>query len=220
MTFGKIDYINLLPFHIFLKKASLSNSFKQSIAYKKGYPSKLNDALKSRQIDAAYISSIASTRKSFRTIKSGIVAKKAVKSVILKKGAYAQDIHSATSNVLAKVLGFNGKVTIGDSALKLYLENPNGYIDMGAAWYEKERLPFVFARLSVNKNHRFFKQIADKFKKQKIFIPQYILEDYSQKRGISKGDIKEYLKLITYDIDTKAQAGLDRFLRAARLKRL
>jgi chorismate dehydratase len=210
----------MLPFHIFLKKTSLPNSFKQSIAYKKNYPAKLNESLKKRRIDAAYISSIASTHKSFHTVNSGIVAKKAVKSVIVKKGVYAKDPHSATSNVLAKTLKIEGKVTIGDSALKLYLENPREYIDMGAAWYKKEHLPFVFARLSVNKHYRFFKKTADKFKKQKIFIPQYILEDYAQKRGISKIDIKEYLKLITYDIDAKAQAGLDRFLRAARLLNL
>ncbi|MDR2081583.1 MAG: menaquinone via futalosine step 1 [Campylobacteraceae bacterium] len=220
MTFGKIDYINMLPFHTFLRQSSLPNSFKQSIAYKKDYPSKLNEELKKRRIHAAYISSIASTHKSFNRINSGIVAKKAIKSVIVKSGVYTKDTHSATSNVLAKVLGIEGKVTIGDNALKLYLENPSEYIDMGAAWYEKERLPFVFARLSVNKHYRFFKKIADKFKKRKIFIPQYILEDYAQKRGISKTDIKEYLKLITYDIDTKAQAGLDRFLRAARLLKL
>ncbi|MDR3177433.1 MAG: menaquinone via futalosine step 1 [Campylobacteraceae bacterium] len=220
MTFGKIDYINMLPFHIFLKKTPLPNSFKQSIAYKKSYPSRLNEELKKRRIDAAYISSIASAHKSLRTINSGIVAKKAVKSVIIKKGTYVKDPHSATSNALAKALGIDGKVTIGDSALKLYLENPNAYIDMGAAWYQKERLPFVFARLSVSRHYLFFKKTADKFKKQKIFIPQYILEDYAQKRGISKSDIKEYLKLLTYDIDAKAQAGLDRFLRAVRLLKL
>jgi chorismate dehydratase len=210
----------MLPFHIFLKKSSLPNSFKQSIAYKKNYPAKLNEGLKKRRIDAAYISSIASVNRSLRTINSGIVAKKAVKSVIVKKGAYVKDPHSATSNILAKTLGINGQVTIGDNALKLYLENPNVYIDMGAAWYQKERLPFVFARLSVNKHYLFFKAIADKFKKQKIFIPQYILKDYARKRAISRDNIREYLKFITYNIDVKAQAGLDRFLRAARLLKL
>jgi chorismate dehydratase len=210
----------MLPFHVFLKKSPLPNSFKQSIAYKKSYPAKLNEGLKKRRIHAAYISSIASVHKSLRTINSGIAAKKAVKSVIIKKGVYAKDPHSATSNALAKVLGIEGKVTIGDNALKLYLENPNEYIDMGAAWYEKERLPFVFARLSVNKRYSFFKKTADKFKKQKIFIPQYILEDYAQKRGILGNDIKEYLKLLSYDIDAKAQAGLNRFLRAVRLLKL
>jgi chorismate dehydratase len=210
----------MLPLHVYLKRASLQNAFKHSISYKQNYPAVLNAKLKKRQIDAAYISSIASTYKSFRTINSGIVAKKSVKSVIIKKGVYAKDPHSATSNVLAKVLGLEGKVTIGDSALKLYIENPSKYIDMGAAWYNKEHLPFVFARLSVNAHYGFFKKIADDFKKQKIFIPQYILEDYAQKRGVSKTAIKEYLKLITYDIDAKARFGLNRFLRAARLLKM
>jgi chorismate dehydratase len=198
----------------------LQNAFKNSISYKQNYPSALNAKLKKRQIDAAYISSIASAYKGFRTIDSGIVAKKAVKSVIIQKGVYEKDPHSATSNVLAKVLGLEGKVTIGDNALRLYIKDPDKYIDLGAAWYAKERVPFVFARLSVNSHYSFFKKIADRFKKQKIFIPQYILESYEQKRGISKNDIKEYLKLITYDIDAKAKTGLYRFLRAARLLKL
>jgi chorismate dehydratase len=210
----------MLPFHVFLKKSPLSNPFKQSIAYKKNYPAKLNEGLRKRRINAAYISSIASVHKSLRTINSGIVAKKAVKSVIIKKGVYIIDPHSATSNALAKVLGVNGKVTIGDNALKLYLENPNEYIDMGAAWYEKKHLPFVFARLSVNSHYSFFKKIANRFKRQKIFIPHYILEDYARKRGIPRENIKKYLKLLTYDIDAKAQAGLNRFLRAVRLLRV
>jgi chorismate dehydratase len=121
---------------------------------------------------------------------------------------------------LAKVLGLEGKVTIGDNALRLYIENPSAYIDLGAAWYAKEKVPFVFARLSVNSHYSFFKKTVDRFKKQKIFIPQYILESYEQQRGILKKDIKEYLKLITYDIDAKAKVGLNRFLRAARLLKL
>jgi chorismate dehydratase len=61
VLFGKIDYINLLPFHVFLKKSPLQSSFKKSIEYKKGVPSSLNRALAKRKIDAAVVSSITST---------------------------------------------------------------------------------------------------------------------------------------------------------------
>jgi chorismate dehydratase len=217
LTFGKIDYINLLPFHIFLKKQPLSNSFKQSISYKKSYPSKLNDRLKKRQIDAAFISSIASARRGFKTINTGIVATKEVQSVLVKVGSYKQDPHSATSNLLAKLLKVEGEVVIGDKALKLYLENPKDYIDLAKLWHEKHNLPFVFARLSVNRYYDFYKRIGERFAREKMFIPRYILNDYALNRGVGAEDINSYLKNLSYKIDAKAQRGLRVFLRAARL---
>ncbi|MDR1554546.1 MAG: menaquinone via futalosine step 1 [Campylobacteraceae bacterium] len=217
MTFGKIDYINLLPFHIFLKKQPLCNSFKQSIACKKSYPSKLNEKLKKRQIDAAFVSSIASAQKGLKTINAGIVATKEVQSVLVKAGSYKQDPHSATSNLLAKILKVEGEVVIGDRALKFYLENPQNYTDLAKLWHEKYNLPFVFARLSVNRYYDFYKRIGEKFANQKIFIPSYILNNYEEERGIKAKDIKTYLKNLSYKVDAKANYGLKTFLRASRL---
>jgi chorismate dehydratase len=217
LTFGKIDYINLLPFHIFLKKQPLHNSFKQSIAYKKSYPAKLNERLKKRQIDAAIVSSIASAHKNFKTINTGIVATKEVQSVLVKAGDYKQDPHSATSNLLAKILKVEGEVVIGDKALKLYLANPQDYTDLAKLWYEKHNLPFVFARLSVNRYYDFYNRIGKKFANQKIFIPYYILNKYAEERGVKAEEIKTYLKNLSYKIDAKASCGLKTFLRASRL---
>lgn len=220
MIFGKIDYINLLPFHIFLKKKPLQNSFKQSIAYKQSYPSHLNKMLKKRKIDAAFISSIASANRNFKTINAGIVAKKSVQSVLIRPGINKKDPHSATSNLLADVLNLNGEVIIGDRALKKYLKSKDEYIDLGKVWYETYKLPFVFARLSVNKDYSFYKKLGQKFANKKIFIPRYILNDYSQKRDIKAEDITIYLKHLSYKIDKKAQSGLNLFLRKSRLLKL
>ncbi|MDR0580005.1 MAG: menaquinone via futalosine step 1 [Campylobacteraceae bacterium] len=217
MIFGKIDYINLLPLHIFLKKQPLCNSFKQSIAYRKSYPSKLNEKLKKRQIDAAFISSIASAQKGFKTINAGIIATKEVQSVLVKVGSYKQDPHSATSNLLAKILKAEGEVVIGDKALKLYLKNPQDYVDLAKLWHEKYNLPFVFARLSVNKYYDFYKRIGEKFANQKVFIPFYILIKYTEERDVKAEEIKTYLKNLSYKIDTKANYSLKTFLRASRL---
>lgn len=220
MIFGKIDYINLLPFHVFVKKLSCKNSFKQSISYKKSYPSHLNKMLKKRKIDAAFISSIASANKNFKTINAGIVAKKEVKSVLGKKGTvYKEDPQSATSNLLAKILGINNEVLIGDKALKEYIKSPDDFVDLAALWTKKYKLPFVFARLSVNKDYKFYKKIGENFVKQKIFIPMYILNKYSKERGVLVEDIKWYLKLLSYKIDTKAFYGLNLFLRKSRIFR-
>ncbi|MBF7047436.1 menaquinone via futalosine step 1, partial [Campylobacter volucris] len=160
MIFGKIDYLNLLPLHIYLKKMPLPTYVKKTTEYKKGVPAKLNKHLYYRRVDAAIISSIESRLKKYKTLNIGICANKKVKSVLVKKNTQNKDdTSSATSNALAKVLRQNGEVIIGDRALKLYLQNPNDYIDLCKLWHEKTNLPFVFARFSCMKNFSSYKKI-------------------------------------------------------------
>ena len=119
MIFGKIDYLNLLPFHVFLKRSRLSSQDKKIIEFKKGVPSKLNRDLCCRRIDAAVISSIESRKKRYKKVSLGIVAKGDVKSVLVRKGTAARpDPASASSNALAGVLGLEGEGLIGDRVLK------------------------------------------------------------------------------------------------------
>ncbi len=220
MVFGKIDYINLLPFHVFLKRASLPNAFKRSCEHQKSVPSSINRKFRKRVVDAAFISSIESKRKSITPLPIGIVAQKNVKSVILKKGVAKRDPASATSNMLARVLGLEGEVFIGDRALKLYLQEPDAYIDLAQIWHDKYHLPFVFARLCVNVRQSFYKKLSAKFVQRPIKIPNYILHTYAKERGIAAHDIKEYLKLISYSIQKKEQKALFIFLKKAkRLKK-
>ena len=215
MVFGKIDYINLLPFHVFLKRSSLPNAFKRSCEHQKSVPSNINRKFRKRVVDAAFISSIESKRKSITPLPIGIVAQKNVKSVIIKEGDAKRDPASATSNMLACVLGLEGEVFIGDRALKLYLEAPENYVDLAKTWHEKYHLPFVFARFCVNERQGFYKKLSQKFVQQPIKIPNYILKKYSQERGILADDIKEYLKLISYTIGKKEQKALFIFLKKA-----
>ncbi|WP_139453606.1 MqnA/MqnD/SBP family protein [Campylobacter armoricus] len=213
MIFGKIDYLNLLPLHIYLKKSAFPNYVKRTTEYKKGVPSKLNRHLYFRRIDAAIISSIESRRKKYKTLNVGICANKKVKSVLVKKHSQSkEDASSATSNALAKVLKQKGEVVIGDKALKLYLQNPKDYIDLCELWYEKTNLPFVFARFSCVKNFSIYKKMMKNFIKSKIFIPQYILLNYSKSRNLSQKEISAYLKLIYYKIGAKEQMALKKFL--------
>ena len=51
MLLGKIDYLNLLPFHVFLKSLPLPSYVKKSIEFKKGVPSKLCADLYNCRID-------------------------------------------------------------------------------------------------------------------------------------------------------------------------
>jgi chorismate dehydratase len=198
---------------MFLKQSIKSSQFKQSIEYKKSFPSDLNKKFKMRKIDAAFISSIESRRGNFRALNAGIIAKKEIRSVLVKKGDFKADLHSATSNALAKVLDIKGEVIIGDIALNLYHQNPKLYIDLADEWYKKHKLPFVFARFCTVEHHDFYKRLITKFLKSKIKIPQYILFKYSKKSNVTCGDIRAYLKLVSYSIDTKSTKSLKLFLK-------
>ncbi|MCK4875310.1 MAG: hypothetical protein KAS26_05630, partial [Sulfurimonas sp.] len=121
MVFGKIEYLNLLPFHVFMKRFTKSSQQSMSMHYQRGVPSKINEKFLSRRIDAAFISSISA--KKYQNVDLGIIAKKEVLSVlVIPHVKDISDTESATSNVLAKVLDIKGEVLIGDKALKYYLQ--------------------------------------------------------------------------------------------------
>ncbi len=215
MVFGKIDYINLLPFHVFLKKSSLQNAFKRSCEHQKAVPSSINRKFRTRRVDAAFISSIESKRRGITPLNIGIVAQKNVKSVIIKEGVAKSDPASATSNMLSRVLKLQGEVFIGDRALRLYLKEPEQYLDLGEIWNKRFHLPFVFARFCVNHNQTFYKKLATRFIKAPIKIPRYILDTYAKERDIKPEDIRDYLKFISYTIQKKEQKALSLFLKKA-----
>ena len=91
MIFGKIDYLNLLPFHLFLKRFASTTRHQMSVNYKKGVPSKINEDFLNRRVDAAFISSIKARR--CRKTRLGIIAKKEV------------DLHSASTLSEIEILG-------------------------------------------------------------------------------------------------------------------
>lgn len=219
MIFAKIDFINLLPFHIFIKKNIKSTQQKSIIEYKKSYPSFINNKFKKRKVDSAFISSIASRNEKY--LDFGIVAQDEVLSVLLIPGIQESDFQSQTSNALALVLDLEGKVIIGDKALKFYHENPNIIkIDLAKEWKKKYNLPFVFAVLCFNSNKKALKKITKNFNKQYIKIPQYILEQYSKRSGVSKNNILQYLKKIDYNLGFKEKRSLKLFLNLTKDKGL
>jgi chorismate dehydratase len=214
MIFGKIDFINLLPFNIFIKKNINSSQIKQIINYKESYPSKINKQFKKKQIDAAFISSIVSKNKSCLDI--GIVAKKDVLSVlVLTNEKHSYDYQSDTSNVLCNILGIKGKVMIGDKALSYYYNNKNNknHVDLALLWNKKYNLPFVFARLSFNKHKAYLQKLTSNFLSSNIKIPQYILIKYSKKTGLTPNQIKDYLKKISYKISHNEKKSLKLFFK-------
>ena len=210
MIFGSISYLNLLPFQIFLKRYIKNSAIKMMLNYKRAVPSEINLALKRRDINAGFISSIES--KAYRCSNLGIIANRAVYSVFVIEGREKQDKESATSNALASLLNLKGEVIIGDKALKYYLDGGK-CIDLATEWYKKTTLPFVFARLCYNSYGKKIKEIEKKFIKQPIKIPQYILKQEAKKRGIEPKKLVWYLKFITYQLDYKSHKSLKLFLK-------
>ena len=215
MIFAKIDFINLLPFYIYIKKNIQSSQTKAIINYKKSYPSKINKDFKKRRIDGAFISSIKSQKEKSTNI--GIVAKKDVLSVLSIPGNYISDTQSDTSNILAKVLECEGKIIIGDKALKYYYENKDSeFTDLAKQWNDKYNLPFVFARLCFTKNGKTITKLANKFVNTKVKIPQYILKKYAKRANISTSKILDYLDKISYEIGYKEEKSLKKFFKLAK----
>jgi len=209
VVFGKIEYLNLLPFHVFMKRFSKSSQQSMSMNYYKSVPAKINNKFTSKRVDAAFISSISA--RNYRHVDLGIIAKKEVQSVLVIPHAKdKKDKESASSNLLANILNIHGEVIIGDKALKYYL-NQNEYIDLAKVWNEKYNLPFVFALLCFHNQEVLYKKIQNKFLKQKVKIPQYILKQASDRTGIKEKDILNYLEFISYDLDAKAKLGLKKF---------
>ena len=181
-----------------MKKNIKLNQQKAILEYKKSYPSLITNKFKTRKVHSAFIASIESRNEKFLDL--GIVAHGEVLSVLLVPGEEKEDYQSKTSNALAKVLDLKGEVIIGDKALKFYHDYPNILkIDLAKAWQKKYNLPFVFAVLCYNKHETQLKNLTKKFKKSHIKIPQYILEQYSKRSGVSKQNILDF-KISTYII--------------------
>lgn len=214
MIFGKIDFINLLPFHVFMKRYTRTSQAYQSLHYHKGVPSTLNRSFSTRRIDAAFISSI--TARNCTHFNVGIVAKKEVLSVLtLPCDENKKDTDSATSNLLAQLLNVQGEVLIGDKALRYYYSGKE-HTDLGKIWNEKTGLPFVFALLCTHTHTNELKRLSHAFIRKPIKIPYYILMDNAKKSNLTAAQITHYLQYISYKIGEKEKRGYKRFLKEAK----
>ena len=215
MIFGKIEYLNLLPFHLFMKRYSRSSQFYMSFRYKEGVPAKINADYLAKRVDAAFISSIKAQKESY--VDLGIIAKREVLSVLLLPSEQdVEDRESASSNILAKVLGLHGEVLIGDKALRHYLAGDDNAIDLAKAWYDEYNLPFVFALLCYHRYNREVKKVALRFKNSPVKIPQYMLLRASKRTHVAPHAIKHYLSFISYELDYKAKKSLKKFWRLSK----
>jgi chorismate dehydratase len=198
MKIGHINYLNLLPFYQFLKQ--------KGIKVKKSYPSQVNEWFEKGVIEAAFISSVKSKNK--KCFDAGICANRKVKSVLVCEGE-GDDVESATSNMLARVLKIKGRVVIGDKAF-----NEKGCLDLAEIWYKRYKLPFVFARFCCNGNYKSYKKLINSFLQKKQKIPYSVLKKEADKIGITYKEAKEYLdQIIYYKLGWREKKSLKLFLR-------
>ena len=213
MIIGQIDYLNLLPFDVFVKSYDSSLYFRMK--RHRSYPAKINQLFLTRRVHAGFVSSII-TQKQYKH-NLGIVAYKKVQSVLIKRQnahEICADPHSQTSNILANVLSLKGEVIIGDRALRA--PNQNEYEDLAMLWHQKHKLPFVFAVFCSNDYHSLYQKIAKQFLKNQPKIPQYILARYAKQSQITPKAIRSYLRNIHYRIDIKEHRALYKFFRLAK----
>jgi chorismate dehydratase len=214
MIFGKIEYLNLLPFHVFMKRFGRNSQTNAIMNHKKNVPAKINDEFMNRRVDAAFISSIQA--KKYKHVNLGIIAKKEVRSVLVIPSRKSKiDKESASSNVLARILKQNGEVLIGDKALRYALKSDD-YTDLAALWHEKQHLPFVFALLCYHKDKKLYKKIEREFLKKEQKIPYYLLQKAAKRTEVKPKEIVNYLKLISYKLDSRAKLGLEKFYKEAK----
>jgi chorismate dehydratase len=213
LHFGRIDYLNLLPFHVFMKRYLRLSRSQMMLRYGANVPSAINRAYRLRKIDAAFISSIRARRQ--KHLNLGIIADGAVQSVLLLPSDTPEtDAASETSNKLAAVLGLEGRVLIGDPSLRAYLEGVEA-IDLAAEWKARHGLPFVFALLCYQSNGAKMRKLGRAFERHPKKIPHYLLQRASKRSGVAPADILAYLEGIHYRLDHRAHRGLRKFWRLA-----
>ena len=214
MVFGKIDYLNLLPFDFFIKKSSFAYLKK---AVKRSDPATITNLFLKRKVSAAFISSVKSRGKI--CLDAGIVADNEVMSVFVCEGEDKDDRESKSSNMLKKVLGLKGEVVIGNKALQEYVKGNKKCKDLANEWKKMTGLPFVFALFCIQSNQQYYKKIIRKFLKQKIKIPYYIKKQQSLKLDIPIEIIDLYLNKITYKIGNKEKKSVKIFLKKSKQAR-
>jgi chorismate dehydratase len=221
MIFGKIAYLNLLPFHAFMKRYLRHNAEKGAWLSGGGVPAKVNRDFRRGRVDAAVISSIRSRGCDCTDL--GIIADGEVMSVLALPGRSRPDGASETSNALARVLGVEGEVVIGDRALALYFQKPpEGTIDLAKEWKRRYGLPFVFARLcAAPRYRRRVTRMARLFHKAPVRVPYTQRRKEATRHGLSVAQLDLYLSKIYYRMGWREKRGLALFLKkASRLRKI
>ena len=135
MRFGKIQYLNLLPFDVFVKSYPATTRFKSAAFANRSYPSKLNQSFLFHRIDAGFISTIAgaTAHRKHKATQAGIIAKGAVWSVL--------SLESNGDSALLKKhrLTPSDSLVLGSHSLESTFEKVDSRVDCHAAAHAAAR---------------------------------------------------------------------------------
>ncbi|HVG93001.1 MAG TPA: menaquinone biosynthesis protein [Planctomycetota bacterium] len=113
-------------------------------------------------------------------------------------------------------------LVIGDRALRHREGWPGGVLDLGAAWKEWTGLPFVFARWTARRGlpaaeREALARILDEAARAGLAQRDALATAHGPRHGLSAEAARRYFrKAVVYEIDARAEAGLERFARELR----
>jgi chorismate dehydratase len=228
---GRISYANMAP--VFFR---VDAEFEEVT----GVPTDLNRRLIAGELDTAPISSIEYARHAgtLRLLPRLCVSSEgAVDSIQLVSRVPLEAIEtvavtpeSATSVVLTKVLFPNathvplgepadGKLLIGDAALKSAFEDPTPHHDLGRLWLERTGLPMVFAVWAAPEPAS-----PDLIELEDALVasvraaredPETLAYEASERYGYPAGFLARYFEKLRYRFGPRERAGLYTFLELA-----
>ncbi|MGI9658006.1 MAG: menaquinone biosynthetic enzyme MqnA/MqnD family protein [Gaiellaceae bacterium] len=232
LRLGRISYVNMAPLFQRLETSATEVS---------GVPTELNAKLCKGELDLAPISSIEWARNAERLLllpRLCVSSEGAVDSIQLVSSKPLERItsiavtpESATSAVLARVLlpeaeqvGFDedadGRLLIGDAALRSTFEDPTPHYDLGSLWQQRTGLPMVYAvfatpaplRDGVTQLEEALLEAHRLARAQR----EQLAREASATHGYPAGFLARYFEKLHYRFGPRERAGLRAFLELAR----
>ena len=229
---GRISYVNMAPvFH----------RLDAEVEEVPGVPTELARALLAGEVDVAPIPSIEWARNADRlkllprlcvSSEGAVDSIQLVSSVPLERiRSVAVTPESATSVVLARVLlpgaeqvpldeEADGKLLIGDAALRSAFEDPTPHHDLGRMWTERTGLPMVFAVwATLDPPPDGINELEDALVasvRRARAEPGVLAREASERYGYPPGFLARYFEKLRYRFGPRERAGLFTFMELAR----
>ena len=229
---GRISYVNMAP--VFFR---LEAEVEEVV----GVPTELSRALLAGEVDVAPIPSIEYARHVGRLRllpRLCVSSEGAVDSIQLVSRLPLEHVRtiavtpeSATSVALAKVLlpevehvaadePADGKLLIGDAALRSAFEDPTPHHDLGRLWLERSGLPMVFAVWAAREPappglDELEDALVASIRAARA-EPERLALEASERYGYPPGFLARYFEKLRYRFGPRERAGLAAFLELAR----
>ena len=228
---GRISYVNMAPvFH----------RLEAEVEEVGGVPTELSRALLAGEVDVAPIPSIEWARNADRLKllpRLCVSSEGAVDSIQLVSPVPLERIErvavtpeSATSLVLTRILlpeaeqvplgeEADGKLLIGDAALRSAFEDPTPHHDLGRLWTERTGLPMVFAVWATPDpapdGIEALEDALVESLRQARAEPEVLAREASARYGYPPGFLARYFEKLRYRFGPRERAGLFTFMELA-----